>query len=51
MVKIKVRDNFREMVNIVAYLEINWTSLEVSVDMEDYGRTKVWVITVRTNQT
>lgn len=48
MVEITIVDNHRAMVDIVTYLEINWTTLDVTVVTEQFGVNRIkFIIQIR----
>ncbi len=41
MIEIEIIDNHRAMIDIVTYLELNWTTLEVTVKTEQFGVNRI----------
>lgn len=41
MIEIEIIDNHHAMLNVVTYLELNWTTLEVTVKTEQFGVNRI----------
>ena len=48
MIEIEIIDNHHAFLNLVTYLELNWTTLDVTVRTEQFGVNRIkYVIQIR----
>ncbi len=48
MIEIEIIDNHHAMLNVVTYLELNWTTLVVTVKTEQFGVNRIkYLIQIR----